>query len=1209
MTIINRTKNLKDYAAKAATLASFFEDQKDDLHGNKAEMLAKKLFNEEYILAFSGHFSAGKSTMINTLIEDSILPTSPIPTSANVVKIHAAEDGREYAKVYTKEKAAFILEAPYELATLKHYAKNGESIHMIEIAHQTTQLPKGVTVMDTPGIDSTDDAHRLSTESSLHLADLVFFVMDYNHVQSELNFQFTRELQDKGVQVYLIVNQIDKHQDSEISFPDFKKSVVDSFKSWGVKPKEVFFTSLREPIIKENDFHFIQKLIKYSIDNRNDSMKLSSEQALNLLIEEYSRTFYEKKIESLLPLEMETSEFEELLLLQEKILKHLDHSNLANWSDSVKTELSSLLKNVQIMPFETREKAEKYLSTLDPSFKVGGLFSKSKTLKEKEERLSMLLQSVQENSKTQIDWHIRPFLNRKLKESGISDEEQYKEAEQFKTEITEMTIEGAVSKGSTVNSSSLLNYSKKLTDSVVYSAKQNTFTWIEKLLESQSNKAESDQILWNQELKVVQGKIALYNQYKRASELADQLKLKLKMMINSESEQHDRDRLDDLIEKWKKEEQNIKVASPILKDPIKEDLQDLEIEIDNNDQKIKTDPSNVVKILENMSDQLTIIPGFSKYSKVLKQKAARLNNQHFTISLFGAFSAGKSSFANALLEADLLPVSPNPTTASITQIKPIADGFIHGEAQIFLKNKEELFEDVKQAFNEIGIQVSTLDEASNQVPFLTKEVNESGGEIHVAFLKAFHEGYSFYNEEELIKKVSHDEFRLYVAEEKKACFVREIYLYADSGISKKGITLVDTPGADSINARHTGVAFEYIKNSDAILFVTYYNHAFSKADREFLIQLGRVKDAFELDKMYFIVNAIDLAQSKEESSEVLQYVQAQLQQYGIRFPNLYGVSSLMSRENDFKLNDGKDGMKKFKDHFYSFLETDLKEIAIQSAKQEWEKGLLRFRHFIDQAKDMQNKSDEINQQINEKQIVLDAWFKVDRKSGILSQLEREMSELIFYIHQRVFLRYSTFFKESFHPGKFTLKNHKQALYQALDELRRSLGFDLAQELRATSLRMEKWIHRALIEAEIQYQYQLIEIEKDLVFSNFEPTSVNTPHFKEAFDQMDDRSFDSILSIFKNAKSFFEKNDKQKMQDELEKRFKEEADTYLAEEKGRLLNFLEDLLNEQFHELLSNLEDNVNEQFTSWRFALDSTDKVPEWEKIYLTLLDDGVDRS
>ncbi|UTW70994.1 dynamin family protein [Anaerobacillus sp. HL2] len=38
------------------------------------------------------------------------------------------------------------------------------------------------------------------------------------------------------------------------------------------------------------------------------------------------------------------------------------------------------------------------------------------------------------------------------------------------------------------------------------------------------------------------------------------------------------------------------------------------------------------------------------------------------ISLFGAFSAGKSSFANAILGENVLPVSPNPTTATVSTV-------------------------------------------------------------------------------------------------------------------------------------------------------------------------------------------------------------------------------------------------------------------------------------------------------------------------------------------------------------------------------------------------------------------------------------------------------------------------------------------------------------------------------------------------------------
>ena len=62
----------------------------------------------------------------------------------------------------------------------------------------------------------------------------------------------------------------------------------------------------------------------------------------------------------------------------------------------------------------------------------------------------------------------------------------------------------------------------------------------------------------------------------------------------------------------------------------------------------------------------------------------------------------------------------------------------------------------------------------------------------------------------------------------------------------------------------------------------------------FLIQLGRVKDTFALDKMFFMVNAIDLANDEEEMHGVLDYVEEQLIAFGIRNPHLYPVSSMQA---------------------------------------------------------------------------------------------------------------------------------------------------------------------------------------------------------------------------------------------------------------------------------------------------------------------------
>ena len=43
------------------------------------------------------------------------------------------------------------------------------------------------------------------------------------------------------------------------------------------------------------------------------------------------------------------------------------------------------------------------------------------------------------------------------------------------------------------------------------------------------------------------------------------------------------------------------------------------------------------------------VPGFLETAEYLRKKANRLDGQEFTVALFGAFSAGKSSFSNALI--------------------------------------------------------------------------------------------------------------------------------------------------------------------------------------------------------------------------------------------------------------------------------------------------------------------------------------------------------------------------------------------------------------------------------------------------------------------------------------------------------------------------------------------------------------------------------
>lgn len=59
----------------------------DQQTAQRLQELIKKATRQEFIATFCGHYSAGKSSMINNLVGTTVLPTSPIPTTANIIRV------------------------------------------------------------------------------------------------------------------------------------------------------------------------------------------------------------------------------------------------------------------------------------------------------------------------------------------------------------------------------------------------------------------------------------------------------------------------------------------------------------------------------------------------------------------------------------------------------------------------------------------------------------------------------------------------------------------------------------------------------------------------------------------------------------------------------------------------------------------------------------------------------------------------------------------------------------------------------------------------------------------------------------------------------------------------------------------------------------------------------------------------------------------
>ncbi|WP_226034832.1 dynamin family protein [Aquibacillus saliphilus] len=1141
-------------AIKTENIASIFQEIKNEdneVFKEKTLDLFNKLEKNEFVICFSGHFSAGKSSLINRLLGEDILPQSPIPTSANVVKLTAGEG---FVRVFFNYEDPIEYREPYDLETIKDYCKDGDSIKRIEISKKDTVIPTNVSILDTPGIDSSNDADRIMTESSLHLVDALFYVMDYNHVQSEVNLSFLKKMQAQNKPIYIVINQIDKHQEEEIAFSDFKTSVTETLQNWEIYPQSVYYTSLIAPHIPLNQYETLQKDLSDLMNSNLDTVEQTVENSMQTLINQHIDWLQVLNEEKKEILKEQLVDFNHKLVDSDSTQQKKELARLTTLVATAKKDflnsLNSTLKNAYIMPFELRELADSFLRTQQPGFKLGMFSTKKKIELEKINRLDNFYNSLMESVKTNIEWKLRDKLLELTKKYSLNDSEYSNRIHSLSITYSKWRLKEIIKTGAIFTGEYLLIYTEDVSKDIKSEFKHECLLiWdsVQSSLERETN-----------------DNISAINIDLANREKVEKIKSELHQ-VDNDLETKKRNLQNLLIYKQSSDKVNVtdvKKEIELRKELVKinhkkmeyadQRIETPEIVKENDNSKNKNRNAPMMNTINNITDTIATIkniPGFKVIEQDLAQKREKLVNKDYTIALFGAFSAGKSSFANALIGEKVLPVSPNPTTAAINKISPIDEDHKHGTVIVKVKSQERLLLDISAIADETITSKKTLNEYLEG--FKQEKDQQQLDHKYHSFLSALADGYQKMSSD-LGGQISIrlEQFSDFVAKEHLACYVEWLELFYDCPLTIKGITLVDTPGADSINARHTDVSFNYIKNADAILFVTYYNHAFSKADREFLVQLGRVKDAFSLDKMFFVVNAADLAKDKTELQMVTNYVTNQLSDFGIRHPRMYPISSKQALiEKSNSKQDVNSGLKPFEDDFYHFIRDELMALLIASAENDMIRAKKLLKSYL-KAAYLDNDEKELMYKEYEKQ-QLHVIEKIDNLNDkpYQKEVEQKIDKQVFYVNHRLSIQFSDYYKHSFNPS--TIKN-KTDLEHCLQQLIKDVGYELAQELRAVSLRIELFINQKATEFNQTLSTKSSETDKELTLSEFQQYTFETPIFESAFLNLDTSVFYKALAIFKNTKSFFEKNEKEAMKDEIFNILSPYVQSYLSSQKEKII---------------------------------------------------------
>ncbi|SEM68200.1 Dynamin family protein [Terribacillus saccharophilus] len=1173
-----------------SALYQYFETENAIQYSKKVLDLVDKAENGTAFICFTGHFSAGKSSLINALLGDQVLPASPIPTSANIVTI---QRGQPKVFAYGADETKYELPAPYRKETLDTYCRN-KDIRRIEIQDEQTVLPDKIALMDTPGIDASDDADRLMTESALHLVDSMFYVTDYNHVQSEVNLLFLQQLSEQKQPFYLIINQIDKHREEELSWTDFQIGVTNVFEQWNITPEAVYYTTLKEQDHVHNQLYAVKEKMQELLTNKEQLHKAGLERGKQRLIAYY-----------LQDVRQELAEKEAALMEQRHQLDHTAADAASHWREKQKIAeeagretIQQTLKNANLMPFEVREVAEVYLESTFPDFKVGLFGSKRKTAEEREQRRAKTEELIYQQIEKQLVWRIRDKLSEWARKHDMYTESVQVLLQDFSVELPTNLLEQHVQSGASKNGTYTLVYTAAVEDHIKLAYKKAALLVVEAAIQTTQTAFQQAEQLEKQEKKKAAENEQVDNKINQLQHSYERL--------TEQIHQTDRNSDPETIVKARQAMRNryeLKESLNLLEPVIKGTTEAREEPIVQHKSFANLSAEEMAQQLETAASALNGVEGFQSAIEDIKNRKEKLIHQDYTLVLFGAFSAGKSSFANALLGENLLPVSPNPTTASINMLKQATREHPHQTVLVKWKSRQHIEADIESL---TGLQLTLSDFLSENPADLVKDKR------HQAFLQAVQTGYNVVHAnlgtEEIIR---FEEFGDHVTKETLSCFIEQITVYLENEFLKQGVTLIDTPGADSVNARHTDVTFQFMKHADAILFVTYYNHAFSKADEQVLQQLGKVKGALEKDNMFFIVNASDLAKDEEEVNYVTSYVAANLANFQIRQPRLFALSSLLGlkeKETSRKLNSG---LNKLELELNNFIRNELTEVIIQGARRELKRQYAQLQTYSN-AMDLDEnaKLQKVRQYKQEQDEILAkarTYTQPVFQQAIIQRIEKQLH----YVKERQLLEANDLFKQCFNPAliKSSGAAGKEEVARQILEFAKQIQIQLEQEYRAVTIRVDRTVREQMERWRSGLEQAVQSVNEALSLAAPADQKLPETALPETDFRFEQGAVTRLQKLYRSPKVFFQENGKEKLKEELLKLMEPILAEILQVYTSAMDSHYEEIWQSEEALLQKNAAGQLESYYTGMLRALTDTSsrqKLQQAVQIFATLLPEKV---
>lgn len=179
-----------------------------------------KLKSEQIVVSVIGQFKRGKSSVINALLGEEILPVSILPLTAIPVFIFYGEKKELHIK--TEQTDLIFLDRDeikkglFDFATEKANPENKKGVREIKLFFPSDLLKNNIILVDTPGIGSIYAHNTRAAEEVIPKSDIGIFIVSPDPPFTEAEMNYFKSVLPKIKTSFFVINKADTVSQSDL---------------------------------------------------------------------------------------------------------------------------------------------------------------------------------------------------------------------------------------------------------------------------------------------------------------------------------------------------------------------------------------------------------------------------------------------------------------------------------------------------------------------------------------------------------------------------------------------------------------------------------------------------------------------------------------------------------------------------------------------------------------------------------------------------------------------------------------------------------------------------------------------------------------------------------------------------------------------------------------------------------------------------------